>query len=122
AACSMTKKTHARSVSTVLFTEFNNASPNDINQVNESGPNFYYVNNGDGTFREASYESGLAVDGFGNSQGTMGVTVGYYNTDGLMDILITNWIHQDQTLYEHQGSHAFMDATRLRGLSGIGYE
>ena len=106
----------------VVFGDFNNDGRQDIYQVNDSGPNFYYVNNGDGTFREASYESGLAVDGFGNSQGTMGVTVGDYNNDGLMDILITNWIHQDQTLYENQGSHAFMDATSLRGLSGIGYE
>jgi enediyne biosynthesis protein E4 len=106
----------------VVFGDFNNHSLQDIYQVNDSGPNFYYINNGDGTFRDASFESGLAVDGFGNAQGTMGVTVGDYNNDGLMDILISNWINQVKTLYENQGSHVFQDVTVARGLAQFGYE
>ena len=72
---------------------------------------FFYVNNGDGTFRDASFESGLALDGFGNVHGTMGVTVGDYNNDGRMDIFIADWIKQDKTLYENQGSYIFSDVT-----------
>ena len=105
-----------------IFADVNNDGLQDIYQVNDSGPNFFYINNGDGTFHEASYDSGLAVDGFGNSQGTMGVTVGDYNNDGLPDILITNWIHQYETLYENQGAHRFLDVTSARGLSQVGYE
>lgn len=105
-----------------VFGDFNNDGWQDIYQVNDSGPNWFYINNGNGTFTEASFESGLAVDGFGNPQGTMGVAVGDYNNDGRMDILITNWINQDKTLYENQGSHAFQDVTLARGLSQVGYE
>lgn len=106
----------------VVFGDFNNDGLQDIYQVNDSGPNFFYINNGDGTFRDASYESGLAVDGDGNPQGTMGVTVGDYNNDGLMDILISNWIDQYKTLYENEGSHRFQDVTILKGLAQLGYQ
>jgi len=83
---------------------------------------FFYVNNGDGTFRDASFESGLALDGFGNVHGTMGVTVGDYNNDGRMDIFIADWIKQDKTLYENQGSYIFADVTAERGIAQLGYE
>ena len=106
----------------VVFGDFNNDGLQDIYQVNDSGPNFFYINNGDGTFRDASYESGLAVDGEGNPQGTMGVTVGDYNNDGFMDILISNWIDQYKTLYENEGSHRFQDVTILKGLAQLGYK
>ena len=106
----------------VVFADFSNDGLQDIYQVNDAGPNWFYVNNGDGTFSDASYESGLAVDGFGNSQGTMGVTVGDYNNDGLIDVYISNWIDQEKTLYENQGSHSFADVTMTRGLAQIGYQ
>ncbi len=106
----------------VIFGDFNNNGLQDIYQVNDSGMSFFYVNNGDGTFRDASFESGLALDGFGNVHGTMGVTVGDYNNDGRMDIFIADWINQDKTLYENQGSYVFSDVTADRGIAQLGYE
>jgi hypothetical protein len=106
----------------VIFGDFNNDGRQDIYQVNDSGPNFYYVNNGDGTFKDAGWTSGLSVDWAGNPQGSMGVAVGDYNNDGLLDIFVTNWIEQNNTLYENQGSHQFMDRTSVLGLSPLGFE
>ena len=106
----------------VVFGDFNNDGLQDIYQVNDSGMSFFYINNGDGTFRDASFESGLALDGFGNVHGTMGVTVGDYNNDGLMDIFIADWIKQDKTLYENQGSYIFSDVSAARGIAQLGYE
>lgn len=106
----------------VIFGDFNNNGLQDIYQVNDSGMCFFYVNNGDGTFRDASFESGLALDGFGNVHGTMGVTAGDYNNDGRMDIFIADWINQDKTLYENQGSYIFADVTAERGIAQLGYE
>jgi hypothetical protein len=106
----------------VVFGDFNNDGRQDIYQVNDSGPNFYYINNGDGTFKDFSWPAGLAVDGAGSPQGSMGVTVGDYNNDGRLDIFITNWIEQNNTLYENQGSHQFMDRTAVLGLSPLGFE
>ena len=106
----------------VVFGDFNNNGRQDIYQVNDSGMSFFYVNNGDGTFRDASFESGLALDGFGNVHGIMGVTVGDYNNDGRMDIFIADWIKQDKTLYENQGSYVFADVTADRGIAQLGHE
>jgi hypothetical protein len=106
----------------VVFGDFNNDGRQDIYVVNDSGPNFYYINNGDGTFTDASWTSGLAVDWAGHPQGSMGVTVGDYNNDGLIDIFVTNWIEQNNTLYENQGAHQFQDRTSVLGLSPLGFE
>jgi hypothetical protein len=106
----------------VVFADLTNNGLQDIYQVNDAGPNWFYVNNGDGTFREASFESGLATDGFGNPQGTMGVAVGDYNNDGRMDIFIANWINQTKTLYDNQGSYTFEDVTLPKGLAQAAYE
>ena len=106
----------------VVFGDFNNDGLQDIYQVNDAGPNFYYVNKGDGTFRDASWNSGLAVDVNGKPQGSMGVTVGDYNNDGLLDIFVSNWIEQNETLYENQGSHLFLDQTQVLGIGHVGFE
>jgi hypothetical protein len=106
----------------VVFGDFSNHGLQDIYQVNDSGPNFFYINNGDGTFRDASFESGLTVDGNGNAMGTMGVTVGDINNDGLMDIFVATWIDQSHTLYENRGSYTFDDVTQQWGLGQIGYD
>ncbi len=105
----------------VVFADFANRGLQDIYQVNDVGPNFFYVNNGDGTFKDESFDSGLAVDGFGNNHGTMGVTVGDYNNDGLLDVFVANWIRQGNTLYANQGGHLFEDTTEAAGLSHLGY-
>ena len=62
------------------------------------------------------------MDGNGNSMGTMGVTVGDYNNDGLMDIFVATWIKQSHTLFENRGSYNFDDVTQSGGLGQLGYE
>jgi hypothetical protein len=104
----------------VVFGDFGNRGLQDIYQVNDSGPNFFYINNGNGTFKDSSFESGLTVDGNGNAMGTMGVTVGDFNNDGLMDIFVATWINQSHTLFENHGSFNFDDVTQLRGLGQLG--
>lgn len=106
----------------VVFGDFGNDGRQDIYQVNDSGPNFFYINNGNGTFKDASFESGLSVDGNGNPMGTMGVAVGDFNNDGLMDIFAATWIDQTHALFENKGSYTFDDVTQTMGLSPIGYD
>ena len=106
----------------VVFGDFGNDGLQDIYQVNDSGPNFFYVNNGNRTFKDTGFDSGLTVDGNGNIMGTMGVAVGDYNNDGLMDIFVATWINQSHVLFENKGSYSFDDVTQSRGLSQIGPE
>jgi enediyne biosynthesis protein E4 len=105
----------------VVFSDFDNDGDQDIYVANDAGPNFYYINDGKGKFVDASLESGTSVDEFGNAQGSMGLTVGDYNRDGLMDIFITNFIDQRRTIYQNMGSNQFQDSTTNSGIGMIGF-
>lgn len=105
----------------VVFSDLDNDGDQDIYVANDSGPNFYYVNNGHGKFVDASFASGTAVDEFGNPQGSMGLTVGDFNNDQLMDVFVTNFIEQRNTIYQNQGSNLFLDATTTVGVGMTGF-
>jgi hypothetical protein len=119
-AAGITRKDPGRGFA-VVFSDFDNDGDQDIYVANDAGPNFYYINDGKGKFVDASLESGTAVDEFGNAQGSMGLTVGDYNRDGLMDIFITNFIDQRRTLYQNMGSHQFQDVTTNSGIGMTGF-
>ncbi len=62
--------------------------------------------------------SGLAYDGDGKSQACMGIAIGDVNRDGALDLLVTNYYDEANTLYLQQPSGIFRDATRASGLVG----
>ena len=106
----------------VVFSDFDNDGDADLYVANDSGPNHFYVNNGDATFTDASWISGTAVDLNGESQGSMGLTAGDYNNDGLFDIFVTNFVEQSNTLYDNEGGNLFIDRSSSLGLSAVGFE
>ncbi len=91
----------------------------DLYCVNDFGNNFFYLNKGDGTFREATREFGLENSGHG-----MGVTLGDYDNDGLFDIYLTNIADDLQQewspLFRQTGSGYFQDVSSQTG-TGITY-
>jgi enediyne biosynthesis protein E4 len=105
----------------VVLSDFDMDGDLDIYVANDSGPNFYYINDGKGHFVDNSVLSGTSVDEFGNFQGSMGLTVGDFNNDGLQDIFITNFIDQQKVLYQNQGENLFFDRTTNLGLGMVGY-
>ncbi|MCB2262222.1 MAG: FG-GAP-like repeat-containing protein [Candidatus Thiosymbion ectosymbiont of Robbea hypermnestra] len=70
------------------------------------GGNVYLRNNGDGTFREATEEAGLADTGW-----TMAVGHGDIDGDGWQDIYVANDYGSD-TLFRNNGDGAFSNVTR----------
>jgi hypothetical protein len=89
-------------------------------------PNQLFLNNGDGTFRDISEESGLrAHPGKG-----MGVGVADYDLDGLMDLFVTN-DKMDNSLFHNKGGARFEEvafdadvalAENGRFISGMGVD
>jgi len=88
----------------------------DLLVVNDSTPNQLYVNKGDGTFEEVGYPSGVALDENGREQAGMGLAVGDYDNDGLVDFYITNFSDDTNTLYRNDGEGNFTDVTYQAGL------
>ncbi|MFP6673192.1 MAG: FG-GAP-like repeat-containing protein [Pirellulaceae bacterium] len=66
-------------------------------------------------FDENATIMGLAFDRDGAAQACMGVAAGDADQDGLLDLFITNYFRESNTLYQQQGG-MFVDATRPAGL------
>ena len=104
-----------------VFSDLDDDGDQDLYVANDSGPNFYYENAGDGTFTDISWESGSMVNEHGEPEGSMGLTVGDYNNDGRLDIFVTNFVEQSNTLYENDGDNLFLDQTTSLGLDPVGF-
>src|SRR5262244_1139297 len=96
---------------TALWTDLDGDGWMDLYVANDSGPNFLYKNNRDGTFKEIGLLSGCAVREDGSEQGSMGVAIGDYNHDGLLDIFISNFSDEPKTLYRRENGLDFTDVS-----------
>lgn len=95
----------------VICSDFDEDGFVDIFVANDSTPNFFYHNNGDGTFKELGFTSGTAVNGSGSEQGCMGVALGDYDHDGMLDLFITNFDDEYNVLYHNDGRNSFTDVS-----------
>jgi hypothetical protein len=94
--------------------DFNNDGKLDVFVANDSDPNYLFLNEGDGTFKEAALDRGMAFNADGRVQSNMGVAVGEYGNSGHLDLLTTTFnkdyfplFRQDKTgMYEEVASAA----------------
>ena len=95
----------------VVFGDYDNDGDLDLYIANDSTPNYLYQNNGDGTFTEVALIAGVAYNEDGREQAGMGVAYGDYDNDGYMDIFVTNFSDDTNTLYHNEGNGFFTDVT-----------
>ncbi|MBV8857986.1 MAG: CRTAC1 family protein [Acidobacteria bacterium] len=103
----------------VIASDFDDDGLTDIFVANDSTPNFQYKNNGDGTFKEVGFLSGTALSESGGAQGSMGVTVADYDHDGRLDLFITNFDDEYNTLYHNDGHNSFTDASYAARVAAV---
>jgi hypothetical protein len=82
----------------------------DLYVGNDSNANFLYVNQKDGTFKEAGFPLGVAVSEDGAEQGSMGIALGDYDHSGRFSVHVTNFAEEYNALYRSEGDH-FSDAS-----------
>ncbi|MGH9943359.1 MAG: CRTAC1 family protein [Pyrinomonadaceae bacterium] len=95
----------------VLWSDFNNTGRLDAYVANDSTPNFYYRNDGQGKLTEIGLESGTGVSGDGSEQGSMGVAIGDYLHTGRFSVFVTNFADEYNTLYRNEGNDNFADVS-----------
>jgi enediyne biosynthesis protein E4 len=105
---------------TASFCDFDNDGHPDIFVANDSMPNFLWHNKGNGTFEEIGMEAGCALTADGRAQSSMGVAIGDYNNDGWMDIYVTAFSEDYNTLYRNSRGQ-FDDVTFQAGLGTKDY-
>jgi hypothetical protein len=93
----------------------NNGWP-DIYVANDSTTAAFYQNQKDGTFKDQAIEAGVAYSPDGKPEAGMGVSIGDYNRDGLLDIVKTNFAGDTDSLYMNLGDGSFDDRTYQAGL------
>jgi enediyne biosynthesis protein E4 len=103
----------------VIASDFDEDGHTDLFVANDSTPNFHYKNNGDGTFKEVGFTSGTAVNENGSEQGSMGVTVADYDHDGRLDLFVTNFDDDYNTLYRNDGGGNFTDAAYATKVAAV---
>jgi hypothetical protein len=97
--------------------DFNGDGWPDIYVANDTAANLLWLNQKNGTFREAALESGAAYASDGVARAGMGVTAGDFDCDGHDDILVTNLTREGATLFRGNGKGEFEDITLKSGLA-----
>ena len=88
----------------------------DIYVASDSTAAILYRNNRDGTFTDVAIESGAAFSEQGSPQAGMGVAVGDFNGDGLIDLAKTHFADDVAALYRNLGKGLFEDVAIASGL------
>ncbi|MDN5202190.1 CRTAC1 family protein [Fulvivirgaceae bacterium BMA10] len=102
---------------TSLAIDVNNDNYQDIYVINDFGHNFFYLNQGDGTFVEMTKEFGLEDHGEG-----MGGAICDYNNDGLFDIYLTNiFALQPNPFFVRNDNGTFDDKAKELGIDSAGW-
>jgi hypothetical protein len=106
---------------TAITTDFNSDGWPDIYVACDSTASTLYRNNRDGTFTDVALETGTAYNEDGQAQAGMGVAIGDYNADGLLDIFKTHFADDLPILYKNSERGFFEDASRAAGFDHTRY-
>jgi len=100
----------------VVAGDFDGDGDADLYVANDSVPNFFFQNDGTGSFMEMALFRGVAYNSEGLAQAGMGVDMGDVDGDGLLDVFVTNFSHDSNTVYRNAGDGLFVDATMRLNL------
>ncbi len=102
-----------------VFADVNNDGKPDLLVGDDSTPNYLYINNGDGTFDDVSYASGFAVNEAGQETASMGIAVGDYENNGMLDVFDTAFSDSYKPLYHNEGDANMTDISYQMGLGEL---
>jgi hypothetical protein len=99
----------------VVAADYDDDGDTDIFVSNDAVENFLFTNDGTGKFSEDAWLAGVAFNGQGSDNGSMGVDCGDYNNDGRLDFFMTDFAEELPVLYKNTGEGLFDDATLISG-------
>ncbi|MCE9636474.1 MAG: CRTAC1 family protein [Planctomycetes bacterium] len=108
-----------------VMTDVDNDGDLDIFVANDTQSNHLWINDGKGVFRDRAVSAAVAMSQDMAEQAGMGVDAGDWNRDGWMDLTVTNFSHDYNTLYLNRtarsGVLAFTDSSNVVGLATASY-
>jgi hypothetical protein len=103
----------------VVVTDLGGDGAPDVHVANDTTPNFLFrtVSGPEGVaFLEEGLASGVAYNEEGLPEAGMGNDFGDVDRDGLMDLVVTNFDFETNTLYRNLGGGLFLDSTAAFGM------
>lgn len=101
----------------ILFMDLDLDGDPDLYVANDSVDNFLFRNDGSGHFEEMGALSGAVSDMAGRAQAGMGVDAADVDRDGDLDIVVTNFSAEANTLYRATGPLRYRDISTSLGLA-----
>lgn len=89
----------------------------DLFIANDGKPNFLWVNQKNGTFKEEAVSRGVAYTFMGQAFAGMGIAAGDVDNDGLVDLYVTHLGLETNTLWKQGPRGVFRDRTTEAGLA-----
>ena len=101
----------------VFAADFDQDGDMDLYVANDSVANQLWINDGQGVFTDQALVAGLAFNRTGDREAGMGLAGADYNGDGEVDLFVTNYFGETNTLYRNEGALFFLDVTDETGLA-----
>ena len=102
----------------IVCGDIDNDGDVDIFVANDTAPNFLYRNDSDTAIRmtEDALFAGVALSEEGRAYSGMGANLGDFDNDGYLDIVITNFQDQTNSLYHNAQSGFFNEVSFAKGI------
>jgi hypothetical protein len=94
----------------------------DIFVACDQVPNLYFRNDGGGKFTEAGLLTNVAYSDEGLARAGMGIDAGDVDLDGRLDVVITNFADEPNSLFRAAGAGYFVEESKRFELAGLTLE
>ena len=101
----------------VVAADLDGDGKTDLFVANDTTANYFFRNQGGFRFTEMGLESGLATNASGGYLAGMGIACGDFDSDGRLDLAVTNFYGESTTFYHNLGDGLFSDRTAAAGLA-----
>ena len=107
----------------VMFGDYDADGDTDLYVANDQDPNFLFQNNGSHNFlpnfSEVALISGVCYNDMGKEEAGMGTDFGDYDNDGWLDLTVSNYQTETNTVYHNHDGTFFTDNTITSGIAEV---
>ena len=111
----------------VAFADYDADGDTDLYVANDQDPNFLFQNNGSDNFlpdfspnfSEVALISGVCYNDMGKEEAGMGTDFGDYDNDGWLDLTVSNYQTETNTVYHNHDGTFFTDNTITSGIAEV---